>query len=322
MKYFKPFCYLSAFCAAAGATFYVKEYMGGGKFESDVRADGKIIVITGANSGIGKETARELAKRGAHVYLACRNMDRCEKTRNEIVSETNNTNVFCRKCDLSSMKSIREFSKTMHTECKRVDVLINNAGVMRCPLTRTVDGFEMQLGVNYLGHFLLTNLLLDMLQAAPAGRIVHVSGLAHARGQIKIDDLNSDMSYDPGEAYNQSKLANILFSNVLAKRLEYTKVTSNALHPGIVDTEIMRHMPIFSSEYSRYFLKVILWPFIKSPVRGAQTTLHLALHPDLEGVTGKYFSDCKEKPVAVQATDTSTATWLWAVSEKWTGLAY
>uniref|UniRef100_A0A6M2DWY2 Putative dehydrogenase with different specificities related to short-chain alcohol dehydrogenase n=1 Tax=Xenopsylla cheopis TaxID=163159 RepID=A0A6M2DWY2_XENCH len=180
----------------------------------------------------------------------------------------------------------------------------------------------MQLGVNHLGHFLLTNLLLDLLKAAPAARIVHVSSLAHTRGKIKLDDLNSDISYDPGNAYNQSKLANILFSNELARRLEGTNVTSNALHPGVVDTELVRHMPIFSSTVSRFILKCLLWPFIKTPMQGAQTTLHVALHPELEGVSGKYFSDCKEKQVAIQATDSKTASWLWAVSEKWTGLTY
>ncbi|XP_026478050.1 retinol dehydrogenase 12-like [Ctenocephalides felis] len=320
MKFPKPVYYLSAIGTAAGISFCVKDYMSGGTFESDIRADGKVIVVTGANTGIGKETARELAKRGAHVYMACRDMERCEKAREEIVLETKNKYVYCRKCDLSSLNSVREFSKVMHNERKHIDVLINNAGVMRCPLSRTSEGFEMQLGVNHLGHFLLTNLLLDMLKASPSARIVHVSSLAHTRGKINIEDLNSDHSYDPGAAYNQSKLANIMFSNELAKRLEGTNVTSNALHPGVVDTELVRHMPIFTSSVSKHILKFLLWPFVKTPISGAQTSLHVALHPDLEGVNGKYFSDCKEKQVAVQATDSKTASWLWAVSEKWTGL--
>lgn len=137
--------------------------MQGGRFENTIQADGKIVLITGANTGIGRETAKELAKRGAHVYMACRDMKKCEEAREDIVLETLNQHVYCRKCDLASFQSIREFAQRFQQEQTKLDILINNAGVMRCPKATTKDGIELQLGVNHMGHFLLTNLLLNML---------------------------------------------------------------------------------------------------------------------------------------------------------------
>ncbi|CAD7013864.1 unnamed protein product [Ceratitis capitata] len=178
----------------------------------------------------------------------------------------------------------------------------------------------MQLGVNHMGHFLLTNLLLDLLKKSAPSRVVTVSSLAHTRGEINVADLNSDKSYDPGTAYNQSKLANILFTRELARRLEGTGVTANALHPGVVDTELFRHMGFFNSFFANMIFKPLFWPFIKAPQNGAQTTLYAALEPELANVSGKYFSDCNLKDVAPAGTDDALAKWLWAVSEKWTKL--
>lgn len=174
-------------------------------------------------------------------------------------------------------------------EQSRLDILINNAGVMRCPKSVTADGIEMQLGVNHMGHFLLTNLLLDLLRKSTPSRIVVVSSLAHTRGQINVTDLNLTQSYDEATAYNQSKLANVLFSRELAKRLAGSGVTVNALHPGIVDTELMRHMGIFNSFLSKVFIKPFVWPFLKTPRAGAQTTLYAALDPSLVDCSGWYF---------------------------------
>ncbi|XP_067631481.1 retinol dehydrogenase 13-like isoform X2 [Eurosta solidaginis] len=302
-----------------GVAFFIKDLMQGERFKSPIKAENKVVIVTGANTGIGKETARELAKRGATVYMACRDMKKCEEAREEIVLASYNKHVYCRKCDLASMESIRKFVHSFKQEQERLDILINNAGVMRCPRSLTKDGFEMQLGVNHMGHFLLTNLLLDLLKSAPS-RIVTVSSMAHNRGEINIADLNSDNSYDPGAAYNQSKLANVLFTRELARRLEGTGVTANALHPGVVDTEIIRHMGFFNSFFASIFIKPLVWPFIKSPLNGAQTTLYAALDPELANVSGKYFSDCNLKDVAPAALDDSLAKWLWAVSEKWTKL--
>lgn len=150
----------------------------------------------------------------------------------------------------------------------------------------TNEGFEMQIGVNHMGHFLLTNLLLDYLKLSTPSRIVNVSSIAHTRGEINTADLNSEKSYDEAKAYEQSKLANVLFTLELAKRLEGSGVTANSLHPGIVDTELMRHMGIFNSFFAKIFVYPFIWPFMKTPVSGAQTSLYCALDPSLEKVTG------------------------------------
>nr|XP_014089225.1 retinol dehydrogenase 13 isoform X1 [Bactrocera oleae] len=319
----RPIFWASVTGTTVGFAFFIKDLMQGEKFENPIRAEDKVVIVTGSNTGIGKETVRELANRGATIYMACRDMQKCEEARNEIVLETHNKHIYCRKCDLASMDSVRKFVESFKREQVKLDILINNAGVMRCPRSLTKDGFEMQLGVNHMGHFLLTNLLLDLLKKSVPSRIVTVSSLAHTRGEINIADLNSDKSYDPGRAYNQSKLANILFTRELAKRLEGTGVSANALHPGVVDTELFRHMGFFNSFFAKYinlFFKPLFWPFTKSPKNGTQTTLYAALDPELVNISGKYFSDCNLKDVAPAAMDDALAKWLWAVSEKWTKL--
>lgn len=316
----KPVVLVSALTAGAGFTVLTKEYFQGTRFQNPIRAEKKVVIITGGNTGIGKETAKEMAKRGAHVYMACRSMKRCEEARNEILLDSKNPNVHCRECDLASFDSIKKFVKEFKEEQPKLDILINNAGVMRCPRMLTKEGIELQLGVNHFGHFLLTTLLLDSLKKAAPSRIVVVSSLAHTRGRLKVDDLNSEKNYDSGEAYNQSKLANILFTRALSKRLQGSMVTVNALHPGVVSTELGRHMSLFNSTLGKIFIKPFLWPFMKTPVSGAQTTLYVALDPDLEKINGKYFSDCALKEPAEQAKDETMAEWLWQVSEKWVKL--
>lgn len=316
----KPVLYSSVIAGTFGFACLIKEWIGGERYPAITQANGKVIVITGSNTGIGKETAWELARRGAKVYMACRDMKRCEEARESIVVSTKNKYVYCRQCDLSSMKSIAEFATKFKKEENKLDVLINNAGVMRTPNSKTQDGFEMQLGVNHLGHFLLTNLLLNHLKVASPSRIINVSSVAHLRGEINKEDLNSDKSYDPSTAYAQSKLANVLFTKELAKRLEGTGVTVNAVHPGIVDTEIIRHMGFFNSWISTILIKPFVWPFIKGPRQGAQTSIFLAIDPIVEKTTGKYFNNYLEEEVSASAQDTSLARWLWLVSEKWTKL--
>ncbi|XP_013097678.2 retinol dehydrogenase 13 [Stomoxys calcitrans] len=318
----RPVFWVSVTGSTVGVACFVKDLMQGGKFTKPTKADGKIVIVTGSNTGIGKETVRELAKRGATVYMACRDMKKCEEAREEIVLETRNKYVYCRECDLASLDSIRKFAEKFKSEQNRLDILINNAGVMRCPRSLTKEGFELQLGVNHMGHFLLTNLLLNELKKAAPSRIVVVSSMAHTRGEINIGDLNSEKSYDEGKAYNQSKLANVLFTRELAKRLEGSGVTVNALHPGVVDTELFRHMGFFNSFFASLIFKPLSWPFLKTTANGAQTTLYAALDEDLNTVSGQYFSDCDLKDVAPQAKDDALAKWLWAVSEKWTKLTH
>lgn len=311
----------SAVAGVFGLACLCKEYMGGKRYAGNRNAEGKVIIVTGANTGIGKETAWELARRGAKVYMACRDMSRCEEARGEIVISTKNKYVYCRPCDLASLQSIRDFVKLFKSEEKRLDVLINNAGVMRTPKgSKTKEGFELQLGVNHLGHFLLTNLLVDYLKSSAPSRIINVSSVAHRKGKINRDDLNSDNKYDPGEAYSQSKLANILFNNELAEQLKDTGVTANTVHPGIVDTDIIRYMGFYSSWFAAIFVKPLAWPFIKAPRQGCQTVVYLALDPEVEKVTGKYFCDYEEAEISSEAKDVSLRKWLWKVSERWTRL--
>ncbi|XP_017762026.1 PREDICTED: retinol dehydrogenase 13-like isoform X2 [Eufriesea mexicana] len=282
----------------------------------------KIVIVTGANTGIGKEVVRDLAKREAKVIMACKDMDRCENARTEIVLESMNKYVYCRKCDLASQTSIRNFVKQFKEEHDKLHVLVNNAGIMRCPKIYTEEGIEMQLGVNHMGHFLLTNLLLDTLKNSAPSRIINVSSNAHKRGKIKLKDLNNDKDYEPGEAYAQSKLAIVLFTKELAKKLNGTGVTVNAVHPGIVRTEITRYMKIYQHVLGRFFVNTFTWFFMKPPIKGAQPVLFTIMDPSLNDVTGAYIADNKISNVSDEANNQEIAKWLWLVSEKWTKLNY
>ncbi|KAH8407344.1 hypothetical protein KR215_006701, partial [Drosophila sulfurigaster] len=313
-----------------------------GKFTIKTNETGKVFIVTGSNTGIGKETVWELTRRGATVYMGCRDKVRAEEARREIIEDTKNQNIFFIELDLSSLDSVRKFVEVYKQKQDRLHVLINNAGVMLGPRKLTKEGFEWQLGVNHMGPFLLTILLLDLLKKSAPSRIVNVSSVAHSYGRINTQDLNSEKSYNEVKAYNQSKLANVIFTRELAARLEGTGVTANSLHPGVVDTELFRNVRFINNnkfgEYvyrkinrviimNNYFTfralkciaKPFIRPFIKTPKSGAQTTLYAALHPDLEGVTGLYFSDCRPKNASNAATNEETAKFLWAESEKWTG---
>ncbi|KAH8277841.1 hypothetical protein KR018_008510 [Drosophila ironensis] len=304
--------------------FCVRLYMQGGKFTKKTDETGKVAIVTGGNTGLGKETVMELARRGATVYMACRDQEKGQKALLEIVKKTGNTNIFSRKCDLASQQSVRDFVDCFKKEQKELHILINNAGVFWQPHSLTKEGFETHLGVNHIGHFLLTHLLLDVLKKSAPSRVIVVASKAHERGQIQVEDINSEKSYDEGIAYCQSKLANILFVRELAKQLEGSAVTVNALNPGIAATEIARNMIFFQTKFAQYvvetILRPLLWSCMKSPKNGAQTTLYAALDPGLERISGQYFSDCKLATVAPAALDDEMAQWLWSMSEKWTGI--
>uniref|UniRef100_F7CDZ6 5'-nucleotidase, cytosolic IB n=1 Tax=Macaca mulatta TaxID=9544 RepID=F7CDZ6_MACMU len=209
-------------------------------------------------------------------------------------------------------------SKPLAQEEPRLDVLINNAGIFQCPYMKTEDGFEMQFGVNHLGHFLLTNLLLGLLKSSAPSRIVVVSSKLYKYGDINFDDLNSEQSYNKSFCYSRSKLANILFTRELARRLEGTNVTVNVLHPGIVRTNLGRHIHI--PLLVRPLFNLVSWAFFKTPVEGAQTSIYLASSPEVEGVSGRYFGDCKEEELLPKALDESVARKLWDISEVMVGL--
>ena len=303
---------LSTLAACAGGIFLLKNYFSGGVCRCKEKLHGKTVIVTGANTGIGRETALNLAGRGARVILACRNLSKGEQAAVEIQNRTGNKKIFVKELDLASLKSVRKFAREINETEDRLDVLINNAGIMRCPFWKTEDGFEMQFGVNHLGHFLLTNLLLDILQRSQPSRIINVSSLAHTRGKIHFDDLQSEKEYNPGPAYAQSKLANVLFTRELNKRLEDTDVTVAAVHPGVVRTELGRHLSITKSYLASFTLAPIAWVFFKTPQQGAQTTIHCTLADDIE--SGTYYSDCRPKEPAEQAKDDAAAKKLWEVS--------
>ncbi|XP_026564309.1 retinol dehydrogenase 11 [Pseudonaja textilis] len=287
---------------------YVRKYFGGGVCKSAAQLNGKVVVITGANTGIGKETAGDLARRGAKVILACRNMAKAEIAAHEIRIKTGNQEVIAKRLDLADTKSIREFASNFLKEEKELHILINNAGVMMCPYSKTADGFETHFGVNHLGHFLLTFLLIERLKQSAPARIVNVSSLAHHMGRIHFQNLQGEKFYFRGLAYCHSKLANILFSRELARRLQGTGVTVNALHPGSVLSELTRH------SFSLKVFANIFAIFLKTPWQGAQTSIYCAVTEELETVSGKYFSDCKPANISSQGLNDETAKKLWNVS--------
>ncbi|KAK7118289.1 hypothetical protein R3I94_021952 [Phoxinus phoxinus] len=280
-----------------------------GQWSSSVRLDNKTVIITGANTGIGKETARDLARRGARVIMACRDLEKAESARGELMEDSGNQNIVVKKLDLSDTKSIRAFAELINKEEKQVNILINNAGIMMCPYSKTADGFEMQFGVNHLGHFLLTYLLLDLLKKSTPSRIINVASVAHTWGSIHLDDINSEKGYSPRRAYGQSKLANILCTRSLAKRLQGSGVTVYSLHPGVVQSELFRNL----SKPVQIAVKVFS-PFTKTTIQGAQTTIYCAVEPELDNESGGYYSDCAPALCSREASDDEMAQKLWELS--------
>ncbi|XP_013391296.1 retinol dehydrogenase 13 [Lingula anatina] len=303
-----------------GGFVLLKYIYGGARYEEDTQIPGKTVIITGASSGIGKATALELTKRGARVILACRDLKAAEEVKTKIIEETNSSLVFVKKLDLASLTSIRNFAADINKTQKRVDVLINNAGVMYCPQSVTREGFEMHLGVNHFGPFLLTNLLLDKMKQSKPSRIICVNDSVYKDGQIDFKDLNCKKFYDERHAYRQSKLANMLFVNELDRRLKDTGVTVNAVNPGICNTKIHRHSKTYHSIFLGNILGFLLTIFASNPQQGSQTVVYAAVAPELEEVSGKYFSNCKEENINPVGKDTKAAERLWLISEKWTRL--
>lgn len=273
---------------------------------------GKICVVTGSNTGIGKETARDLARQGATVILACRDASKAQAARDDIARTTGNEQVKVMPLDLASKASILSFTERFKAEYDRLDLLVNNAGVWTTSRSTTPDGFETTFGVNHLGTFLLTRELLPLLKASAPARVVVLSSKLHYRGKMEWDDLQFEKrSYSGPAAYNQSKLANVLFTLALARRLEGTGVTVNAVHPGVVATELARDYPPF--------LVKIFHLFLLTPEQGARCSLHVATHPSVG--SGLYFEDSKSKPPARAALDREAQERLWTLSEQLLGLS-
>ncbi len=276
---------------------------------------GKVCVVTGANTGIGLETARGLAEMNACVILACRDRERGQAAVADIRSRSKNSNVELMVLDLGSQESIRSFAGAVREKFDRLDVLVNNAATVPVERELTADGLVMQFGVNHIGPFLLTQLLLDLLKSGAPSRIVNVSSNAHENARMNFDDLQSEEKYNFFRVYGRSKLANVLFSHELARRLEGSGVTANCLHPGGVRTKILRNMrgPLgFVVKYGTYVLM--------SPRRGAKTSVYLASSREVEGVSGKYFVKCREVTSSERSRDEGDARRLWDVSVDLVGL--
>lgn len=281
---------------------------------------GKTVIVTGANSGIGKATAAAVVRLQGRVILACRDRSRAEAAVRDIRLETGaqESQLVFKQLDLACLTSVRTFCHHIIREEPRIDVLVNNAGVYQCPYTQTQDGFELQFGVNHLGHFLLTHLLLDLLKRSSPSRIVVVSSQLYKYGVINFEDLNSEQSYDKASAYSRSKLANLLFTCELGRRLEGSGITVNALTPGIVQTNLGRHIHV--PALVKPLVNLLSRGLFKSPEQGAQTVVYLMCSPDVDGVQGKCFADCRPQVLLAKATDLDVAGKLWDISEVMVGL--
>ncbi len=279
--------------------------------KSNTSMQGKVCMVTGANSGIGKATALGLAQMGATIVMVCRNQSKGEQAQNEIKEKSENDAIDLMLADLSSQESIYRLAENVQQHYQQLHVLINNAGVANLTRRETSDGFEMMFAVNYLAPFLLTNILLEKLKASAPARIVNVSSESHQAGYIIMDDLQSEKKYK-FKAYGQSKLALVLFTYELARMLQGTSVNANCLHPGFVATNFGQNG---AGSVGRGIVKLISRLGI-SPEEGAKTSIYLASSPEIEGVTGKYF--IKSIPVrsAPISYDETLQRQLWEVSAK------
>lgn len=282
------------------------------------RLRGRTCMITGATSGIGKAAAVELARMGAEMILVCRDRQRGQDAADEIVAKSANRQVGVMLADLSSQEQIRGLAREFLATGRPLHLLINNAGLMMTRRTLTVDGIETTIAVNHLSAFLLTNLLIDRVKESAPARVVNVASSAHrfAGGRFDFDALTREKKHRGMRTYGQSKLANILFTRELARRLAGTGVTANCLHPGTVATRFASNNGGFYPFGIRLISRVI-----RTPEKGAETLVHLAAAPELEGVSGKYFFDRREKRTNAAARRDEDASRLWEVSAQMTGLA-
>jgi len=290
---------------------------------ADNRLNGRVCLVTGATSGIGEVTARVLAQMGATVIVVGRDPQRGAATLDRIKEAAPTAQVEFMLADLSSQAQVRQLVQEFKRKYSRLDVLVNNAGGVFPAHKQSVDGFEMTFTLDHLNYFLLTNLLLDTLKASTPARIVNVASEAHRRVPgMNFDDLQSERGYNSIRAYGQAKLANILFTYELARRLEGTNITVNALHPGVVatnfwlsNTRSRRNNGIIRTLATRLTRLVMI-----SPEQGAQTSIYLAASPEVDGVTGRYFQEKKETQSSPASYDHAAAARLWQLSEAMTGL--
>lgn len=293
---------------------------------------GKLAIVTGANSGIGFEAARALAENGAYVVLACRNRQKGEEALNAIRTAAPTAEAEMMVLDLADLSSVRAFAADFQARHDQLDLLINNAGVMALPYRKTADGFEMQFGTNHLGHFALTGLLLPTLMATPGSRVVNVSSSAHRMGTMRFDDLNWEEDYSKWSAYGMSKLANLLFTYELQRRLEAegSQTTAVACHPGYAATNLQTAGPEMSGQtFVKQISGLMNAVMAQDQAAGALPTLYAATMPDVAG--GDYygpggFMEMRGAPKKTDSNDKShdeaAAARLWEISEEWTGVTF
>ncbi|MCU0696850.1 MAG: SDR family oxidoreductase [Myxococcaceae bacterium] len=276
---------------------------------------GKRVVVTGATAGIGLETARAIAKEGAELLIVGRNPEKTKQVVAELTATTGNQAISFLLADLSSMASVKQLAAEVLAKFDRLDVLVNNAGAVNPKREVTVDGYELTFATNHLAYFALTLLLLPALKKAPSARIVSVASEAHRSAAMDFSDLMSE-PYAAFKAYSRSKLANILFTRELARRLQGSTVTANCLHPGVVRSNFLAKPGLWG------VIGKVAGLFMISNVEGAATSIHLATSKEVEGVSGKYFDKSKPREPNAAAQDDEAARRLWAESEKLTGVSW
>lgn len=273
----------------------------------------KVCLITGANAGIGKETALSLAKQQAHIVMLCRNPAKAEAAKREIIRQSGNTNIDIISCDLNDLASVKKAAEEIRHKYTQLHVLVNNAGFMVLEKQTSANRFEATFAVNYLAHVLLTELLLDLLKQSAPARIIHISSSVHKRAKLNLDDLMFQQTpYSGFTAYANSKLANILYTYHLARRLEGSGVTANALDPGMVDTEFGDKVGI--PPWMRIFTS-LLRPWVKTPPEGALTSIHLASDPSLDTFNGSYWKTVKLSKSSPASHDRDLQEQLWERSQ-------
>ena len=275
---------------------------------------GKLVLVTGASAGIGRATAIGLAQQGALLLLTGRNRERCDEAL-AAVRAAGGTDARMFQTDFARLGSVRELAGKIQEQVPRLDVLINNAAVVALRRELTADGYETTFAVNHLAPFLLTGLLLPLLR--PGARVVNVASDGHRWGALDLDDLQNERSYGALRVYGKSKTANILWNLELARRLDGSGVTANSLHPGAIRSNLGR-----GNGFGADLLQRFVGLFMKSPEQGAATSIYLAESPDVEGVSGRYYANCREKQPAAHAVDRPTAERLWEISEALVGFRY
>ena len=275
----------------------------------------KVCLVTGATAGIGKATAQGLADLGATVIVVGRNPQKAGRALEEIRTATRNSNIEALIADFSSLDQVKALAENIKTRHERLDVLVNNAGLVTQTRQESQDGFELMFAVNYLAPFLLTNLLLELLKESAPARVVNVSSFGYKNGQIHFDDLQLNDDFTHRKAYYQTRLGLVLFTLALARRLEGTGVTANVLHPGIVKTNLSYNY--MANPFFRFFEQLIA----VSPEKGALTSLYVASSPDVEGINGQYFQKQRIKPLTEEALNQGLQERLWEASEELIGLS-